>query len=108
MILVQETIRYHRRAMALDLAPVVRGLQAVMDGTVKKELRRFQSRLRTLTTDQREAIELSLRAIAINILDPVIRNLKQAAQQGDSQKIARICALFDLAPLPVLQAREDE
>jgi hypothetical protein len=51
MILVQETIRYHGRAMALDFAPVVCGLQAMMDGIVQKELRRFQSRLRTLTPD---------------------------------------------------------
>jgi hypothetical protein len=94
--------------MALDSAFAVCRLQAVMEGIVQKELRRFQSRLRTLTPDQWQAIQLSMQAIANKILDPVIRNLKQAAQQGDSQKIARICALFDLGPLPVMQVREDE
>jgi Glutamyl-tRNAGlu reductase, dimerisation domain len=94
--------------MALDLAFAVCGLQTVMDGIVQKELRRFQSRLRTLTPDQWQATQLSLRAIAIKFLDPVIRNLEQAAQQGDSQKIARICALFDLASSPIMQVREDE
>jgi glutamyl-tRNA reductase len=108
MILMQETICSHRRAMALDSAFAVCRLQAVMEGIVQKELRRFQSRLRTLTPDQWQAIQLSMQAIANKILDPVIRNLKQAAQQGDSQKIARICALFDLGPLPVMQVREDE
>jgi glutamyl-tRNA reductase len=108
MILMQETICSHRRTMALDLAFAVCGLQTVMDGIVQKELRRFQSRLRTLTPDQWQATQLSLRAIAIKFLDPVIRNLEQAAQQGDSQKIARICALFDLASSPIMQVREDE
>ena len=108
MIVAQGTIRYHQLAMALDLAAVVRGLQAAIDGIVQAELRRFQGRLRTLSLDQHQALQLCLSEIAIKILDPLIRSLKEAAYNGDSEKAARICALFNLAPLLLMQAREDE
>jgi glutamyl-tRNA reductase len=107
MIIVQDTIRHHRRAIAVDFAPVVRGLQAPIEAIVQTQLRRFQSSLRALTPDQLEAIEISLRAMANEILDPVFRSLKRAAQQGDSETIARMCALFDLPSLRLLQLRED-
>lgn len=51
-------------------------------------------------------IQLSLSEIAI--LDPLIRSLNQAAHKDDLEKVARIYALFNLAPLLLMQAREDE
>jgi glutamyl-tRNA reductase len=108
MIVAQEMIRSHRRAKAIDLAPVVHRFQAAIDGIVQAELRRFQSRLQTLTPDQHQALLLCLRGIAARILDPVIRSLKRAAYNGDSEKVARICALFNLAPLLLKQGQEDE
>jgi glutamyl-tRNA reductase len=108
MILVQETIGQHRQAMALDVASAVRGLQTAMDAIVQTELRRSQYRLRTFTPDQQQAIRLLLRGIANKILHPAIRSLKQAAQRGDSESIARICELFGVAPLRLMQAREYE
>lgn len=104
----EETIRYDRAAMALDLALVFRGLEAAIDVIVQRELRRFQHRLRNFAPDQKQAIQLSLRGMAYKILDPMIRSLKQAVQKGDMGKIARICGLFDLAPLLSVQAPEDD
>ena len=108
MIAEQKTIRYHQRAIPLDLTPVIRGLQAAIDGIVQAELRRFRGRLRTLSPDQHQALQLCLSEIAIKILDPLIRSLKQAAYNGDSEKVARILALFNSSPLLLVQAREDE
>jgi glutamyl-tRNA reductase len=108
MIVAENRIGSHRRAIAIDSTSVVRGFQAAIDGIVQTELRRFQSRLQTLTPDQHQAVHLCLRAIAARILDPVIRSLKRAAHDGDSEKVARICALFNMAPLLLVQAREDE
>lgn len=105
-MIAEETIRYDRAATALDWASVCRRLEAAIDGIVQRELRRFQPRLRTFTPDQQQAIQMSLGRIANKILDPVIRSLKQAVQQGDAGRITRICGLFDLAPLPLIQARE--
>lgn len=103
---VEETIRCDRAAIELDSAPVFRGLEAAIDGIVQRELRRFQHRLRNFTPDQQKAIRLSLRGIAYKILDPVIRSLRQAIQQGDTGEIALICGLFKLPPMPLMQARE--
>lgn len=108
MIAAQKTIRHHQRAMALDSDPVIRGLQRAKDAIVQAELRRFQGRLRTFTPEQYRILQLSLSEIAIKILDPLIRSLKQAAHNDDWEKVARICALFNLAPLLLMQAREDE
>jgi glutamyl-tRNA reductase len=108
MIEVQETVRYRRRGMALDEAHAVRTLQAAIDAIVQAELMRFQSRLRTLTPDQHEAVQLLVRGMASSILHPAVSRVEQAAQQGDSRTVARICGLFGAAPLPPIQAREDE
>ncbi|HUN86451.1 MAG TPA: hypothetical protein VMU48_18875 [Terracidiphilus sp.] len=108
MIVVQETISYHQRAMAIDVTPAIRGLLTKIDVTVQSELRRSRHRLRTLTPDQQQAIRLLMRGIANKILHPAIRCLEQAAQRGDSETIARVCELFGIAPLPLMQARENE
>jgi glutamyl-tRNA reductase len=108
MIVAQEAIRYHRRAMALDVAPAIRGLRATMEAIAQTEFRRAKSKLNMLTPDQQRATQLLLRGMTNKILHPVIRSLKQAAQRGDSETMETICALFDLSPLPQTQAGEDE
>lgn len=94
MIAVQETIRRDRQAIALDVALLVREFEGAIDRVVQAQIRRFDSRLRTLTPDQQQAIQAALRGIASRILDPVIGSLKQAARQSDSEKIARIRGLL--------------
>lgn len=108
MIVVQEAIRYHQQAMALDIAPAVRRLQGAMEAIAQTELRRVQSSLRMLTPDQRQATQQLLRGMANKILHPVIRSLKQAAQNGDSRTMETICSIFDLTPLPQTLAGPDE
>jgi glutamyl-tRNA reductase len=108
MIVAREAICYHRRAMALDVAPAIRGLQAGMEAIAQTELRRVQSKLRMLTPDQEQAVQLLLRGMTNKVLHPVIRSLKQAAQYGDSETLDTIYRIFDLASLPQSQAGEDE
>jgi glutamyl-tRNA reductase len=108
VIVAQEAIRYHRRAMALDVAPAIRELRAAMETIEQAELRRAKSKLSMLTPDQQHLTQLLLRGMTNKILHPVIRSLKQAAQHGDSETMETICAVFDLVPLPQTQAGEDE
>ena len=108
MIVAQKTIRNHRQATAIDVAPVIRRLQAAIDGIVQAELKRFRAKLHTLSLDQHQALRVALSELAIKILDPLTRSLEQAAYNGDSEKVASIWALFSLAPLFLVQAREDE
>ena len=83
MIFLQETMGDYRRAIEPDVVPAISGLEAAIDCIVEAELRRFHSRLRSLTPGQQQVLEVSLREIGIKILDPVIRSLKRAVQQGD-------------------------
>ena len=76
-------MRDYRRAIEPDVVPAISGLQAAIDCIVEAELRRFQFRLRSLTPGQQQVLEVSLREIGIKNLDPVIRSLKRAVQQGD-------------------------
>lgn len=105
---VHENICAHWREMALDEAAAVRGFQALIDNTVQMELRRFQSGLRTLTPDQRQAIQLLLRGIANRILHLAVPNLTRAAREGDSEAVAKICELYGIAPLALMRARRGE
>ena len=100
MIVLQETIRDYGRAVELDVARAISGLQASIDGIVQAELRRFQSRLHSLTPYQHQVLEESLREMGIKILVPVIRSLKRAIQQGDWQAFVRLCEFFGVVGLP--------
>ena len=40
------------------------------------------------------------------LLHPVMKSLKQAAQQGDVEQMEAICAMFDLRPLPEILAED--
>jgi Glutamyl-tRNAGlu reductase, dimerisation domain len=75
---------------------------------VQVELKRSQYRLRTLTLVQNQEVQIHLRGIANKLLHPAMRTLKQAAQQGNVEAIERICALFGVAALPLLQAKDNE
>jgi len=107
MIVLQETLRDCGRASELDIASAISALRATIDEMVQAELKRFQSRLRSLTPSQRQAIEVLLREIGIKIMEPVIRSLKQAAEQGNWQEIVRLCVLFGVVPPPFMEARAD-
>jgi len=63
MIVAQEAIRYHRRAMAFDVAPAIRGLRATMEAIAQTEFRRAKSKLTMLTPDQQQATQLLLRGM---------------------------------------------
>jgi len=100
-----EAIRYYRKSAALDVGPIIRELQAQADGMVQAELARTRCRLRSLTLDQR-ATELLFRGMMNKFLHPVIRSLKQAAEQGDPERTEAICAMFNLMSLPQAEAEE--
>ena len=108
MIVAQEAIRYQRRAVARDIAPTIRGVQAAMEALTQTELRRSQSRLRGLTPDQQNAIRYILGGVTNKILHSMIRCVKQAAANGDSEAIGTICALFGVSPPSLLQAGEGD
>jgi len=96
MIVVHETIHYPYRRKAIDSSPVISALQGAMDAITCAEMRRFRSKLGSLSPEQKEAVQIVLHGIADKLLQPVIRTLNEAAKHGDSERIATVCRLFDL------------
>ena len=106
LIVAQEAVHYHRQAMAPDVAPIIRGLQATAEAKVQAELSSARSKLRSLTPDQQRTTEQLMRGMMNKFLHPVIKSLNQAAQQGDVEQMETICAMFDLKTLSQTQAED--
>jgi glutamyl-tRNA reductase len=104
MIVARSVNRYQEGAVALDVAPAVRGLQLAIEAIAHTELGQVQTKLLVLTPIQQHAIQLLLRGMTNKILHPMIRILKQAAKDGDVQTMETICAVFDVDPTPATQA----
>jgi len=102
MIVAHETIRCSHRPKAIDPSPAMRALQGTMDAIRCAEIRRFRSKLDSLSEEQKEAVQIGLHRIADKLLQPVIRRLNEAAKHGDSERIATVCRLFDRPPLSLL------
>lgn len=95
LIVAQEAIYYHRQATAFDMGPMIRNLRVLAEGIVQAELGRAQFKLRSLTPDHQRATEKLIRGTMNKFLHPVIRSLKQTAEQGDVERMQAICAIFD-------------
>jgi len=107
MIVVHGTIRYPHRRKAIDPSPVISALQGAMDAIACAEMRRFRSKLDSLSPEQKEAVQIVLHGIADKFLQPVIRTLNEYAKHGDSERLAAVCRLFDLPPLSLLDTSID-
>jgi glutamyl-tRNA reductase len=108
MIIVSKKAHDYGISIPLDVAPTVCALQAAIDIVVRTQLKRYRTKLRALTPDQQQAVLLLLREIANKIIHPAILSLNQASQRGDVETIARICRIFGVAHLPLMQFRKDE
>jgi glutamyl-tRNA reductase len=98
MIIAQEAIRYHRHVQATDVRPMILELQAGAEELRQAELRRAQSKLQSLTFEQRDAIEALTRGLMNKFLHAPLKGLKDAAEQGDREALDRLCAIFNLSP----------
>ena len=107
MLVVDETIRYLYRRKGIDPSPVISALQGAMDAITCAEMRRFRSKLGSLSPEQKEAVQIVLHGIADKLLQPAIRTLNEAAKHGDSERIATVCTLFDLPPMSLLDTSID-
>ena len=99
MIVAQEAIRYHRHVQATDVRPMILELQAGAEEMRQAELRRAQSKLQSLTFEQRDAIEALTRGLMNKFLHAPLKGLKDAAEQGDREALDRLCATFNLSPV---------
>ncbi len=104
-LIAAEVERFHQRQRAVNVAPAIVALQRQAEEIRQAEMRRVQSRLGELSTEQAAAVEALTRGLVNKFLHPPMQALKQAARLEDA---ARLDALCETWSLPTGTAREPE
>jgi glutamyl-tRNA reductase len=97
-IISEEVLRFQRRAQALNVTPMIVGLQSAAEELRQAELRRAQSRLQSLTTEQQAAVEALTRGLMNKFLHLPMQTLKTAAEEADTVVLDVLRAAFNLPP----------
>ena len=96
MIVAREAIRFQRHEMALNVTPMIVELQSRAEDLRQVELRRAQSRLQSLTEEQRTAVEALTKSLMNKFLHQPMRMLKTAAGEADTVTLDVMRAAFNL------------
>jgi glutamyl-tRNA reductase len=97
-IVTGEVDKYLQRLQSLNAVPVIQSLQQYAEDIRQAELRRSQSRLATLTPEQREAVEALTRSLTAKFLHHPLTGIREAARQGDAQTLAELERLYTGQP----------
>jgi glutamyl-tRNA reductase len=106
-LIAAEVERFHERQRTVNAAPAIIALQHKAEAIRQAEMQRIQSRLGTLTEEQLAAVEALTHGIVNKFLHPPMRALKQAAREGDSDRLDALCeewAVTAAAPAQVAAA----
>lgn len=93
-IVTAEVERYHQRLQTLDAVPSILALQQHAEQLRVAELDRSRTKLGTLTPEQQAAVEAMTRSMMNKFLHTPISSLREAANSGDSQRMALLRKLF--------------
>ena len=96
MIVAREAIRFQRHEMALNVTPLIVELQRTAEDLRQVELRRAQSRLQSLTEEQRAAVEALTKSLMNKFLHQPMRIVKTAAGEADTVVLDVMRAVFNL------------
>ena len=110
-IIVEEVLRFQRRAQVLNAAPLIIDLQNSAEEIRQAELRRAQARLQALTPEQRAAVEALTRGLMNKFLHLPMQAIKAAALEADIVMLEVMRAAFNLPPAeeqPVVRAVEKQ
>jgi glutamyl-tRNA reductase len=84
-IVSREVDKYHERLQSRDAVPAIKALQQQAEELRQAELARSQSKLATLTPQQREAVEALTRSLTAKLLHPQLTALRESARTKDSE-----------------------
>ena len=79
-IVSREVEKYHERLQSRDAVPAIKALQQQAEELRQAELVRSQSKLATLTPEQREAVEALTRSLTAKLLHPQLTALRESAR----------------------------
>ncbi|AXC15048.1 Glutamyl-tRNA reductase [Acidisarcina polymorpha] len=100
-IIAFEVERYQRHLNTLDAVPVIRNLQQAAETMRQSELRKAESRLRSVSAEplsdaQWAAVEAMTRGLMNKFLHPTLQAIKAAAAEGDTARLETFRSTFDV------------
>ncbi len=95
-IIAEEVMRFQRKTQALNVTPMIVGLQNTAEEMRQSELRRAQVRLQSLTPEQQAAVESLTRGLMNKFLHMPMQAIKAAAAQADTMMLEVMREVFGL------------
>ncbi len=93
-IVAREVERFEKGLQSLDAVPTIVAVQQAFEQVRQAEHRRLQSKLQSLTPEQREAVDALTRGLINKLLHQPLRAIREAAREGDSATVAAVSALL--------------
>jgi glutamyl-tRNA reductase len=103
-LIAAEVERFQQRQRTVSAAPAIIALQHKAEEIRRAEMQRLHSRLGTLTEEQLAAVEALTRGIVNKFLHPPMQALKQAAREGDADRLDALCEEWSVSPVPAAEA----
>jgi glutamyl-tRNA reductase len=97
-IVQAEVERFASGQQTLNAVPAIVSLQQAMEEMRQTELRRMQSRLQSLSIEQRNAVEALTRGLINKVLHQPLQAMKAAARNGDLTVVEAVQQIFGLEP----------
>jgi glutamyl-tRNA reductase len=105
-LIAGEVERFHERQRTVNVAPAIVALQQQAEEIRQTELRRAQSRLGPLSTEQNAAVEALTRGLVNKFLHPPMQALKLAARENDATRLETLCETWSLPAGVVVEAEQ--
>jgi glutamyl-tRNA reductase len=96
LIVAKEAIRFQRHEMAVNVTPMIVGLQTAAEDMRQAELSRSQNRLRSLSSEQYAAVEALTKSLMNKFLHQPMRTIKGAGEQSDAVMLDVLRTTFNL------------
>lgn len=95
-LIAAEVERFELKRKAVDVSPLIVGLQQRAEEMRQGEIKRAQSRLGGLTKEQMAAVEALTRGLVNKFLHPPMQALKQAAREGNAATVETVQEMYML------------
>jgi glutamyl-tRNA reductase len=92
-----EVERFANGQQTLSAVPAIVSLQQSMEELRQAELRRMQSKLQSLSEEQRGAVEALTRGLINKVLHQPLQAMKTAARNGDLTVVEAVQQIFGLS-----------
>ena len=95
-IVQAEVERFASGQQSRIAVPAIVSLQQSMEEMRQAELRRMQSKLQSLSSEQRDAVEALTRGLINKVLHQPLQAMKTAAREGDTRMVETVQQIFGL------------